>query len=153
MIWLGTMQNILKIWLRYETCLNDLNGYNAKYIEDMTEVWSLFKWSEWVQCQIFWRYEWGMLKNFWYTCCNIELHCTCNSYCCTCFSRKIWASTKWAVKREKSKWVWSGNTTTTYPDQLMSHRTVTSSWLSQDIRKIGKAKQPALSSPWRWLQN
>ena len=23
---------------KYEACLNDLNGYNAKYIEDMTEV-------------------------------------------------------------------------------------------------------------------
>ena len=23
---------------KYQACLNDLNGYNAKYIEDMTEV-------------------------------------------------------------------------------------------------------------------
>lgn len=23
---------------KYEACLNDLNGYNARYIEDMTEV-------------------------------------------------------------------------------------------------------------------
>ena len=97
MIWMGTMPNILKIWLRYEACLNDLNGYNAKYIvndlngynakyiedmtdeaclndlngynakyiEDITEVWNLFKWSELVQCQIYWSYDWGMSLFKW----------------------------------------------------------------------------------------